>query len=50
MCVPPDGTFDLAMMYPIRRMTLSAWTEVFSIEELDSDTVGDRYFHDKTAK
>ncbi|XP_076070514.1 cell surface hyaluronidase CEMIP2-like isoform X1 [Mytilus galloprovincialis] len=48
MCMPSDATFNLFTRTPLRRLKLVDWTEVQSIEELDSDTLGDRYFWDKS--
>ncbi|CAG2204188.1 unnamed protein product [Mytilus edulis] len=48
MCIPSDATFNLFTKTPLRRLKLVDWTEVQSIEELDSDTLGDRYFWDKS--
>ncbi|CAG2226555.1 TEME2 [Mytilus edulis] len=40
MCMPSDATFNLFTRTPLRRLKLVDWTEVQSIEELDSDTLG----------
>ncbi|XP_076080368.1 cell surface hyaluronidase-like [Mytilus galloprovincialis] len=48
MCMPSDATFNLFTRTPLRPLKLVDWTEVQSIEEFDSDTLGDRYFWDKS--
>ncbi|OWF51488.1 transmembrane protein 2-like [Mizuhopecten yessoensis] len=47
LCLPLDATFSLKSYYPKRALTLDSWTEVNSVHEIDQDTEGGKYYHNK---
>ncbi|XP_063436803.1 uncharacterized protein LOC134718239 [Mytilus trossulus] len=48
ICLPIDATFNLYTWSPLWRPETKLWTQVLSLKELDNDTLGDRYFWDKS--
>ena len=48
MCLPPNAEFELKVTHPLELSSLSKWTKVNAISDLDSDTVGGKYFYDVT--
>ena len=48
MCLPPNAEFELKVTHPLELNSLSKWTKVNAISDLDSDTVGGKYFYDAT--
>ena len=46
ICLSPDARFEMRSWSPVGRNTLSEWASVRSIQELDADTVGGKYFWD----
>ncbi|XP_069120731.1 cell surface hyaluronidase-like [Argopecten irradians] len=47
LCLPLDATFSLKSYYPKRVLTLGDWTAVNSIQEIDQDMEGGKYYHNK---
>ena len=46
ICLPPNADdFDLKMNQPTWLKDKTKWTKVDTLAELDSDTLGDKYFY-----
>ncbi|XP_069115544.1 cell surface hyaluronidase-like [Argopecten irradians] len=49
VCLPLDATINLKSWYPKRAVGLSQWTEVDSVQDIDDDTVGGKYYRNRTS-
>ena len=48
LCVPRDGDINLYTYSPVWAPNIDRWSEVDTLEEIDQDTVGGKYFYDRT--
>ena len=48
MCVPRDADINLYTYSPVWAPNIGLWQEVSTIDEIDQDTVGGKYFYDRT--
>ncbi|XP_060081443.1 protein DDB_G0287365-like [Ylistrum balloti] len=49
VCLPLDATINLKTWYPKRFVGINQWTEVDSVQDIDDDTVGGKYFRNRTS-